>query len=173
MWHTFGTNYNMKKQILLLAVIFGSLSLPAAHAQVGLSVNINVQPVWGPVGYDHADYYYLPDIETYYNVPLHQYTYFEGGRWITAPVLPPRYRNYDLYHGYKAVINEPNPWLHHDRYRGQYLQFRGRHDQAVIRDSHDARYYGNPGHPEYNHWRQQHHDDGHRDGEHRDEGERR
>ena len=158
----------MKKQILLFAVIFGSLSL-SANAQVSLSVNINAQPVWGPVGYDHADFYYLPDIETYYNVPRHEYTYFDGGRWVTTLVLPPRYSHYDLYHGYKAVINEPNPWLHHDRYRAQYAQFRGRHDQAVIRDSHDARYYGNPGHPEYNHWRAQHHDD-HRDEGHDDHG---
>jgi hypothetical protein len=153
----------MKKQILLFAVIFGSLSL-SANAQVSLSVNINAQPVWGPVGYDHADFYYLPDIETYYNVPRHEYTYFDGARWVTTPALPPRYDHYDLYHGYKVVLNEPTPWLHHDRYKAQYAQFRGRHDQALIRDSHDARYYGNPGHPEYNHWKEQHHDD------HRDEG---
>lgn len=173
----------MKKQILIIALLLGSLTLPAS-AQIGLSANINIQPVWGPVGYDHADYYYFPDIEVYYNVPLHEYTWFDHGRWITDISLPPRYAGFDLYHAYKAVINEPNPWFHHDRFRREYMGFRGRHDQAIIRDSHDEKYYVNPGHPDHRTWQQAHHEqtrdhgrdwqyhvDQHRD-DHR-EGERR
>jgi hypothetical protein len=159
----------MKKQILLIAVLFSSLSF-AAHAQIGISVNIQTQPVWGPVGYDRADYYYLPDIGTYYDVNARMYTYYGDGRWITAPDLPPQYRGYDLYHGYKVVVNERSPWMHDDRYRTQYAQYRGRHDQQVIRDSHDQRYYSNPGHPQYNQWRQQHPEQGHGDQGRRDEG---
>jgi len=158
----------MKKHILFVALLFSGLSF-TAHAQVGVSININAQPVWGPVGYDNADFYYLPDIETYYNVPRHEYTYFDGGHWVTTGFLPPRYSHYDLYHGYKVVLNEPNPWLHHDKYRVQYAQYRGHYDQPMIRDSHDQRYYGNPGHPEYKHWQEQHHDEGRHEGHH-DEG---
>lgn len=41
-----------------------------AKAQVSLNINIGSQPVWGPTGYDHVDYYYFPDIDAYYYVPL-------------------------------------------------------------------------------------------------------
>jgi len=145
----------MKKQIVVIALLLSCLPWPS-FAQVGLSVNINMQPVWGPVGYDHADYYYFPDIETYYDIHRREYTWFDHGRWVTDISLPPRYSNFDLYHSYKAVINEPNPWFHHDRYRQQYMGFRGRHDQVVIRDSHDEKYFANPGHPEHRTWQQTH-----------------
>ena len=145
----------MKKQIVVIALLLSGLSLQAP-AQVSVSFNLNAQPVWGPVGYDRADYYYMPDIETYYSVSRRQYTYFDGGRWVSSGALPPRYRGYDEYHGYKAVINEPNPWMHNDRYRSQYGQYRGRHDQAFIRDSRDERYYANPGHPQHDNWARQH-----------------
>jgi len=58
--------------------------------------------------------------------------------------LPNEYKNYDLYHGYKVVINTPDPWLHADDVRARYAQFKGRRDQVIIRDSHDNKYR--------NHW---------------------
>ncbi len=143
----------------------------SAKAQVHVGINIGVQPLWGPVGYDQANYYYLPDIDAYYDVVHARYVYFEGGRWINRPNLPPRFANYDIYHGYKAVINEPSPWLHADRYRTQYASYRGRHDQQIIRDSHDDRYRANPHHPEHNMYHgghDDHHDAGHHE-EHHDE----
>jgi hypothetical protein len=154
---------SMKKQILVLAVLFSCLSF-GVNAQVRVSINLNTQPVWGPVGYDRVDYYYIPDIESYYSVSSAQYTYYSRGRWVTSRNLPPRYSNYDLYHGYKVVVNEPSPWMHHDRYRNEYSQYRGRHDQQVIRDSRDERYYANPRHPEHANWQRQH-DNGRHEGQ--------
>jgi hypothetical protein len=161
-WHVFVINTGMKKQLLVMALLLSSLSMQL-HAQVRFSVNINAQPVWGPVGYDRADYYYLPDIETYYSVPRHLYYYYDDGRWVSSAYLPSRYRDYDLYHGYKVVVNDPYPWQHHERYRDQYGQYRGRHDQEIIRDSRDERYYANPGHPEHRNW-VEHHGEGHGEG---------
>ena len=143
----------MKKHILVLIVLISACIYVPAQAQVSIHVNLGLQPIWGPIGYDYVDYYYIPDIEAYYNVPQQQYTYFVDGRWVTSLYLPPRYRNFDLYHAHKVVINEPNPWMHNDRYRGQYGQYRGRHDQQAIRDSRDQRYYENPKHPMHNQWR--------------------
>lgn len=139
------------------------------NAQIGVHVNIGVQPVWGPTGYDYAQFYYLPDIEAYYNVEAGTYTYFDRGAWVTMHNLPPRYASYDLYHGYKVVINEPNPWFHHDRYRTQYAQFRGRHDQPIIRESHDQRYYANPNHPMHSQWHGGERHDDHGRGERHDD----
>lgn len=143
----------MKKLILLSAVFVATFMGLNANAQVSVNINIGAQPVWGPVGYDYVDYYYLPDVDAYYAVNTRQYTYFNRGRWVTSRYLPPAYRNYDLYNGYKVVINEPSPWLRHDRYRTQYVQYRGRHGQPFIRDSRDERYYVNPHHPQHAHWK--------------------
>ena len=150
----------MKKQILFTAVLIAASFSYNAKAQVSVHVNIGVQPVWGPTGYDYVNYYYIPDIDAYYDVPNRRYTYFEDGRWITRAYLPPRYHDFDLYGAHKVVINERSPWMHDDRYRTQYSEYRGRHDQEVIRDSRDERYYANPNHPHHNEW---HGNNGHQD----------
>ena len=152
----------MRYVILLIAAVLLSSTI-AAQAQVSVSLNFNVdrQPVWGPTGYDHAEYYYLPDIGVYYNVPQRMYYYNERGRWISRSSLPSRYRNFDLYHSYKVVVNEPTPYRNDKMYREKYVSFKGRHDQEVIRDSHDSKYYVNPNHPEHKNWvKQQKHDNG-------------
>ncbi|QJD95921.1 hypothetical protein HH214_08555 [Mucilaginibacter robiniae] len=137
----------MKKIILMAALFMSSLIFHQqanAQVRVNLGINIGSQPDWGPVGYDRANYYYMPDIDTYYDVPTHQFVYLQGNRWIHATSLPSRYRNYDLYRSYKVVVNEPNPWNNAANYRNRYANYRGHHDQQIIRDSRDAKYR--------NHW---------------------
>jgi hypothetical protein len=136
----------MKKFIFTAAILISCLSFKLAEAQVrvSLGVNIGAQPEWGPVGYDHVDYYYIPDVDAYYDVPAHRYVYYRNNVWVHAAYLPGPYRNYDLYHGYKVVVNERNPWVHHATYRTRYASYRGRRDQVIIRDSRDERYR--------NHW---------------------
>lgn len=151
-WHVLGYMFSMKKQIIFIAVMIATCIGYNANAQVSVNINIGNQPVWGPVGYDYVDYYYIPDMDAYYSVPRQEYTYMDNGRWITTRALPPRYSNYDLYHGYKVVVNEPTPWLHNDRYRTQYVQYKNRHDQPFIRDSRDTRYFANPNHPQHAQW---------------------
>jgi hypothetical protein len=91
-----------------------------ATAQVRFSSNISIQPNWGPRGYSHIEYLYLPDFETYYNVPRHEYWYMRGGRWTTSPYLPERFRGYNLYNARKIVVNEPRPYLRHSSYYSRY-----------------------------------------------------
>ena len=127
------------------------------NAQLNVSVNLNIgsQPVWGPVGYDYAQYYYLPDIEVYYDIPHHRYYYFESGRWIFAAQLPPRFHNFDLYRSYKVVLNEREPWRNHAIYREKYISFKGRHDQQIIRDSREQKYFVIKSHPQHSVWMQE------------------
>ena len=40
------------------------------------SANFNFT-IWGPGGYDHVDYYYMPDIDAFYKVPTRQFYYFD------------------------------------------------------------------------------------------------
>lgn len=131
----------MKKLFFAVAIMCAMAYTPVkAQLSVSLNLNIGSQPDWGPVGYDHVEYYYMPDIDCYYDVPNHQYIYLNGRTWTRAAVLPPRYANYDLYRGYKVVINEPRPYLHAATYRAKYAPYKGRRDQAIIRDSRDVKY---------------------------------
>ncbi|WP_406826964.1 hypothetical protein [Pedobacter sp. KACC 23697] len=142
----------MKKLVLFAAVLMVSLfGINNAKAQVSLNVNIGSQPVWGPTGYDHVDYYYFPDIDAYYYVPSGQYIYANGGRWVWTNSLPAQYSNFDLFHAYKVVINKSKPYLRNNIYAtryGQYKNYSGH--QTIIRDSKDAKYFVVKGHPHYN-----------------------
>jgi hypothetical protein len=152
---------------IVCAVLLIVFAAPVkAQVHVNLGVNISSQPIWGPVGYDAAQCYYLPDIETYYYIPSHRFYFLQNGRWINSSNLPSRYRNYDLYGSYKVVVNESQPWKHHATYRDKYASFKGRHDQQPIRDSHDSKYFVNKNHPEHNNWlKQQKHDNGSQNGQ--------
>lgn len=148
----------MKKAILIIALVLGGFVFQNVSAQVnvGLRVNIGTQPAWGPTGYDHVEYYYIPDIDVFYNVPRHQYVYMERGRWMFSSSLPFRYRSYDIYNGYKVVVNEDRPYRNAEMYRTKYSGYKNNHGQEVIRNSHDSRYFENRGHPEHNKWQRDH-----------------
>ena len=150
----------MRRILVLIAAVF-LVSTVQAQLSISLGFNIDRQPIWGPTGYDHVEYYYLPDIGVYYNVPQQLYYYNEGGRWIGRGSLPSRYRGFDLYHSYKVVVNEPTPYRNDKLYKEKYASYKGRHDQQPIRDSHDSKYFVNKNHPEHNNWaKQQKHDNG-------------
>ncbi|HEY6902105.1 MAG TPA: hypothetical protein VI233_15720 [Puia sp.] len=139
----------MKKLLLAATVLVFSLLASPSQAQISLSVNIGIQPSWGPVGYEHVEYYYIPDIECYYYVPDHQFVYMNRGHWTFSRELPSRYRNFDLYHCHKEVVNEPQAYLHFEEHRARFANFKGDpHGQVFIRDSHEERYR--------DHWHDQH-----------------
>jgi hypothetical protein len=130
----------MKKCFPVFCILTAIFLINHAQAQVNVSLNVNVatQPNWGPFGYDNVNYYYMPDIETYYYVPKHQFIYLNEGNWVFATSLPSRYHSYDLYRGYKVVINDPRPYLHHDIYKPRYSHYREYYDhQPVLRDHRD------------------------------------
>ena len=96
----------MKTLKLIIAGIILLASANAMQAQVSVNVNIGTPPAWGPAGYSAVDYYYLPDVEAYYDLRATQFIYFGGGKWIRSRNLPQRYRNYNPYNGYKVVLND-------------------------------------------------------------------
>jgi hypothetical protein len=114
------------KVLLFVIALFVVSSL---KAQVSVNVNIGAPPMWGPVGYSNVQYYYLPDVEAYYDVPSSMFIYQSGGTWIHRSYLPVRYRNYDLYNGYKVVMTDYHgnkPYYHHNDYKVRYAKgYRG------------------------------------------------
>lgn len=119
----------MKKLFLLTMLgLASAITLPAT-AQVSVNINIGSQPQWGPSGYNHVDYYYMPEIESYYYVPTKKFIYYSGNSWVHRRTLPSRYRNYDLYSGPKYVINSPRPYMQHNVYKVKYSKQRPHHVQ--------------------------------------------
>jgi len=142
------------KTKLLFALLLLSFSAPRVlEAQLRGTINIGSQPIWGPVGYDRVENYYLPGIESYYNVGSRKYMYMNNGKWVTSYNLPARNINYDLYRGYKVVINEPNPYLRFNDDRVKYISYANKRDQQVIRDSREVKYYVNKNHPKHKEWK--------------------
>lgn len=126
----------MKKIIICSMTLLLSAAWMSSSAQVRVNVNVNIgsQPRWGPAGYDYVEYYYLPDIETYYYVPTRQFIYLSGGNWVFAYGLPPAYRSYDLYRGYKVVINQHNAYHFHHNHKVKYAGYKGHRGQVILRD---------------------------------------
>ncbi len=143
----------MKIIVLHFALLTGG-SLFTASAQVSVNINIGNQPLWGPVGYNDVAYYYLPDIDAYYNVPQRKFIYLQGKNWIFSNSLPAVYGNFDLFNRYKVVINIPRPYLNHAVYYKKYYGYRGRRGQPFIRDCHQEKYWQIKNHPEHGKWKQ-------------------
>jgi len=117
---------NHLKLIAIGIVIFLSTS---AKAQVSVTVNVGSPPLWGPAGYNEVQYYYIPDVEAYYDVHTSMFIYYSGGNWIHRTYLPKRYRGYDLYNGYKVVLVDyhgNSPYHNHNVYKNKYKKgYRG------------------------------------------------
>jgi len=107
----------------------------SGQAQISVNVNIGSPPQWGPVGYTDVQYYYLPDVEAYYDVPSSQFIYYSGGTWVHRTYLPSRYRNYDLYNGYKVVMTDYRgnaPYGHFKEHKIKYAKgYRGQAQKNI------------------------------------------
>ncbi|HLT86394.1 MAG TPA: hypothetical protein VKZ57_02320 [Sphingobacterium sp.] len=123
------------KKFIYAACLLGlwGFAIPA-DAQVNVSINIGSQPLWGPVGYDYVRYYYIPEIDAYYDVSHRRYTYYQGNRWVTRASLPGRYRHVDMYRTYKVVVNHAHPWKNHVTIKRQYARYANNRSQRVLRD---------------------------------------
>jgi hypothetical protein len=124
----------MKKVVYFALVFLGIGFVQVGKAQVNVSINIGSQPLWGPVGHAYARYYYMPEIDVYYDVVHRRYTYYQGNRWVTKSKLPARYKKINLYRTYKVVLNDRNPWQHHQKHRVTYSRYANNYSQVVLRD---------------------------------------
>lgn len=130
----------MRYLLLSIAALIMTASAPA-QMQLGGGTNTASQPLWGPVGYDYVDYYYLPELEIYFDVVQKKFYHLEDGQWKRTSDLPARFREYDIYQLYKVVVNDWQPFNKHQWYKDRYASFRGHRPQQTIRDSRDARYF--------------------------------
>ena len=90
----------------LLMVVAGLVVTLSTDAQISVNLNVGTPPVWAPSAPVQVKYYYLPDIEVYYDVPARRYMYLRNGRWFRSASLPSHYRGYDLYHGQTIFLTD-------------------------------------------------------------------
>lgn len=120
-------------KLVVVAVLF--LLAGTTKAQVSVNVNPGSPPMWGPVGYTEVRYYYIPAVESYYDVDNSMFIYFDHGVWVSRRGLPHRYRNYDLYRGYKVVMVDyhgTTPYKSFSAHRKQYgKRYRGDYQKTI------------------------------------------
>ncbi|PZR23769.1 MAG: hypothetical protein DI539_02010 [Flavobacterium psychrophilum] len=120
-------------QKLVLAVAL--FALGSMNAQVSVNVNIGTPPAWGPAGYSEVEYYYLPDIETYYDIRTSEYIYLTNGRWVRTVTVPAPYRTYNFYNGYKVVMTDYHgkaPYTTYTTYKVKYPKgYKGKYQKTV------------------------------------------
>lgn len=105
----------MKNLKILFSLLF-LLGLSTANAQVSVNVNVGTPPVWAPATPAGVEYYYLPDVDSYYDIRTTEYVYVTNGRWIRSRSLPVAYRAYRPSPARTIVINDyhgRSPWVKH------------------------------------------------------------
>jgi hypothetical protein len=72
-----------------------------------------------------VQYYYIPDIQAYYDVYRHEFVYIEDGNWVFSAFLPSYYANFNINNAYVVVLNSyvHEPWRHHEEYASHYPRY--------------------------------------------------
>lgn len=141
-------------------LFFASSSM---NAQVSISVNIGVPTVYAPVVVRPApvvyapvvyapvvqapvEYYYIPDIQCYYDVQATQYIYLASGAWTRSYSLPSHY-NYNINNGYKVVLTDchgARPYANYSIHKTKYYKgYRGASHKNVVYNNNQNNYNNN------------------------------
>ncbi|HEX8561378.1 MAG TPA: hypothetical protein VF676_00235 [Flavobacterium sp.] len=59
-----------------------------------------------PVKSVTTNYYYLPDVQSYYDVKNNKYIYAKDGKWVTSTTLPAKYKNFNLKSSRKVQLTD-------------------------------------------------------------------
>lgn len=115
-----------------LLTAFALAAAPAAQAQVNVNVNLG-RPAWGPAVPQGAQYYYIPEIDGYYDLYSQQYIVLRNGQWLPVAALS----GYDPYQFHPVVLDYRGrqPWVyvgaHRDRFRP--VVYRPAPRQVIVR----------------------------------------
>ncbi|GAB3582977.1 hypothetical protein [Hymenobacter daeguensis] len=96
-------------------VLLSALALTAAQAQVNVNVG---RPAWGPAVPQGTQFYYIPEIDGYYDLYAQQYIVYRGGQWVPVAVLD----GYDPYQFHPVVLDYRGrePWVYVRANRARY-----------------------------------------------------
>ncbi len=140
-------------KLLVIALCFAT----AANSQISTRKVVKVQaPIWAQSNDVAANYYYLPEIDTYYDVPAQQFIYLNNSNvWVKTNRLPSSQKTYDLKNGKIIYLTEykgRKPYLHHKSHKAKYYGITQKHDNAkyVKVKSDNGKHLGQKKHGKYN-----------------------
>ena len=114
----------MKIRKTLLTIVVGLLFFTSSNAQIAVNVNLGTPPAWAPADRVQTEYYYLPEINTYYDVPERRFIYIRNGGWVRSATLPANYRNYNLNKGkviYLTDYRGRTPYIYNKNHKVKYV----------------------------------------------------
>ena len=112
-------------KILKLIVLGICLSVSSiSQAQVSVNVSVPKPPVWGPV-VTTQQYYYLPEIESYYDIRESQFITQNNGSWVRTKTLPSRFKTYNLNNGQVVILDDyrgKSPYANYKNHKVKYFK---------------------------------------------------
>jgi hypothetical protein len=107
--------------IAIMLTLFNGFGNSVLRAQPVIYPN----PPWAPAYYPGVRYYYIPDIETFYDLSNQDFVYLDDGQWLFSYSLPPMYRNFDLYDAFVVALDMDvfQPWMHFQFYLSNYPRY--------------------------------------------------
>lgn len=134
----------MKKIFIILGIILG-FAVTNVTAQFKLDTkqpNRTEQPTWGPVGYHYVSFYYLPELNIYYDVIQKQFVIPNGSKWEYTNNLPKKYHHVNLYNTYKVVFQDDDnqPFVSNKKHQKIYKEYKRNYSQVPIAAAVDKRY---------------------------------
>ena len=105
----------------MFVVFFSALDGSSAFSQPVRYSN----PPWAPAYYPGVRYYYIPDLEMYYDLSNQDFVYLDDGQWMFSYGLPSIYAGYDLYNAFVVALDAGvyQPWMHHQFYVSHYPRY--------------------------------------------------
>ncbi|GEC71429.1 hypothetical protein SAMN05443543_10520 [Flavobacterium flevense] len=158
------------KTLKLIAAAMFLLGAGTSQAQVSVNVNIGapvvVRPAWIPQNHVNVDFYYIPEIQSYYDVNASLYVYLNNGNWVRTRYVPVHYRNYDLNHAHRIALrgyHGSRPYNYYNNHKVRYYNdrnYNNRYSEGRRYNKHhyyaDNRKSNGKHYKKNNHWR---HDD--------------
>ena len=109
--------------VLLFVSLFSACDL---YTYVPVSTQVSYDnPAWAPSYVQGVRYYYLPDIEAYYDLSDREFVYLDNGQWSYSQGLPSVYAGFDLANCFTIALdyNTYQPWMHHHYYVSHYPRY--------------------------------------------------
>ena len=125
--------------------VFGLLFIATTQAQVSVNVNLGTPPVWAPADRVETQYYYLPEVDAYYDVPAERFIYYRNGGWVRATALPARYSGYNLRGGKVVYLTDyrgNSPYVYHKKHKVKYVTTRYKPNNVVYVKGNNGKHKG-------------------------------
>ena len=145
--------------IALLVLLFSGInSMDANSLKKEVKRNINSigiwqgggPPPWAPAHGKRAKvrYYYIPEIEVYYDLVLGEFVWWNGFTWSFSMTLPAPYATFNLYTSHRVVLDYYGnyPWYNHTFYRVKYPSHKVKYSNSkVVNKNYYGKHKSSPG----------------------------